>query len=112
MGRKWIYRLKKEDFAHVAQSLNIALDDRLDDMRRTLSEYYSETENDPLLVDIWAGPSITLTNAEGDNLVAKGGPQESVKRDPASKTMQRSLNKSASGRTGSTWRKNHSSSWI
>jgi len=63
MGKKWIYRLKKEDFAHVAQRLNVA-----------------ETENDPQLVDIWAeleetyhdraGPSITLTNAEGDNLVA------------------------------------------
>jgi len=49
-------------------------------MRKALSEYYSETENDPQLVDIWAeleatyydraGPSITLTNAEGDNLVA------------------------------------------
>jgi len=32
-------------------------------MRKALSEYYSETENDPQLVD-------TLTNAEGDNLVA------------------------------------------
>jgi len=49
-------------------------------MRKALSEYYSETENDPQLVNIWteleatyhdrAGPSITLTNAEGDNLVA------------------------------------------
>jgi len=52
----------------------------VDDMRKALSEYYSETENDPQLIDIWAeleatyhdraGPSITLTNAEGDNLVA------------------------------------------
>jgi len=38
-------------------------DGRLDDMRKALSEYYSETEIDPQLVD-------TLTNAEGDNLVA------------------------------------------
>jgi len=45
-------------------------------MRKALLEYYSETENDPQLVDIWAeleatyhnraGPSITLRNAEGD----------------------------------------------
>jgi len=59
MEKKWIYRLKK---------------------RKALSEYYSETDNDPQLVDICAeleatyhnkaGPSITLTNAEGDNLVA------------------------------------------
>jgi len=27
---------------------------RLDDMRKVLSEYYSETENDPKLVNIWA----------------------------------------------------------
>jgi len=76
----WIYRLRKEDFTHVAQRLNIALKGRLDDMRKALSEYYSETENDPQLVDIWAeleatyhdraGPSIMLTNAEGDNQVA------------------------------------------
>jgi len=69
MGKKWIY---------VAQRLNVALEGRLDDMRKALSEYYSETENDPQLVDIWAeleatyydraGPSITLTNAEADNL--------------------------------------------
>jgi len=49
-------------------------------MRKTLSEYYSETENGPQFVEIWseleatyhdrAGPSITLTNAEGNNLVA------------------------------------------
>jgi len=79
MGKKWIYRLKKEDFAHVAQRLNVALEGRLEDMRKALLEYYSETENDPQLVDIWAeleatfdraGPSITLTNAEGDNMVA------------------------------------------
>jgi len=80
MGKKWIYRPKKEDFAHVGQRLNVALEGRLEDMRKALSEYYSETENDPQLVDIWAeleakyndraGPSITLTNAEGDNLVA------------------------------------------
>jgi len=80
MGMKWIYRLKKEDFAHVAQRLNVALEGRLDDMRKALSEYYSVTQNDPQLVDIWAeleatyhdgaGPSITLTNAEGGNLVA------------------------------------------
>jgi len=67
-----LYRLKKEDFAHVAQRLNVALEGRLEDM----SEYYTETENDPQLVDIWAeleatyndraGPSIT----EGENLLA------------------------------------------
>jgi len=63
VGKMWIYRLKKEDFAHVA------LEGRLNDMRKALSEYYSETENDAQLVDIWAeleatyydraGPSIT-----------------------------------------------------
>jgi len=80
MGKKWIYRLKKEDFANVAQRLNVTLDGRFEDMRKALSEYYSETDNDSQLVDIWAdleatyhdkaGPSITLTTAEGDNLVA------------------------------------------
>jgi len=25
MAKKWIYRFKKEDFAHVAQRLNVAL---------------------------------------------------------------------------------------
>jgi len=80
MGKKWIYRLKKEDFANVAQRLNVTLDGRLEDMRKELYEYYSETDNNPQIVDIWAeleatyhdkaGPSITLTNAEGDNLVA------------------------------------------
>jgi len=79
MGKKWIYRLKKEDLAHVAQRLNVALESRLDDMRKALSENYSETENDPQLVDIWAelkatyqdrpGPSITLTNSERENIV-------------------------------------------
>jgi len=54
MGKKWIYRLKKEDFAHVSQRLNVALESRLEDMRKALSEYYSETENDPQFVDIWA----------------------------------------------------------
>jgi len=44
-----------------------------------LSEFYSETENDPQFVDFFAelelafhdraGMSITLTNAEGDNIV-------------------------------------------
>jgi len=80
MGKKWTYRLKKEDFAHVAQKLNVALDGRLDDMRMALSEYSSETEKDPQLVDIWAEleatyydracPSITLKNAKRDNVVA------------------------------------------
>jgi len=80
MGKRWIYRLKKEDFTHVAQRPNVALEGRLEDMRKALSEYYSEAENDPQLVDIWAeleatyhdraAPSITLTNAEGENLVA------------------------------------------
>jgi len=80
MGKKWIYRLKKEDFAQVAQRLYVALVGRLEDMSQALSDYYSETENDQQLVDIWAeleatyhdraGPSITLTNAEGGNLVA------------------------------------------
>jgi len=45
MGKKWIYRLKKD--AHVAQKLNVVQEDRLDDMRKALSEYYSETENHP-----------------------------------------------------------------
>jgi len=75
MGKKWIYCLKKEDFAKVAQRLNVALDCSLEDMRKALSEYYSETESDPQIIDIWAelhihdraDPSITLTNAEGDN---------------------------------------------
>jgi len=62
-----------------AQRPNVTLEGRLDDMRKELSEYYSERENDPQLVDIWAeqeatchdraDPSIKLTNAEGDNLV-------------------------------------------
>jgi len=107
MGKKWIYRLKKEDFAHVAQMLNVALEDRLGDMRKALSEYYSETEKDPQLVDIWAeleatyhdkaGPSITLTNAAGDNLVASLTidnlqiEAHRRPRDPASRTMQRSV---------------------
>jgi len=134
MGKKWIYRLKKEDFAHVAQKLNVALEGRLDDMRKALSEYYSETENDPQLFDIWAeleatyhdgaGPSITFTNAKGDHLVARlsidnmqkeAHKRESsqdrktaaLTRDQASRTMQRSLNRSANGRSGSTGRKNH-----
>jgi len=78
MVKKWIYRLKKEDFAHAALRLNITVDDRLVDMRNALSECYSETENDPQVVDIWAEvetayydkvcPSIALTDAEGYNL--------------------------------------------
>jgi len=89
MGKKWIYRLKKEDFANVAQRLNVTLDGRLEDMGKALSEYYSETDNDPQLFDIWANleatyhdkadPSITLTNAEGNDLVAKEGEQERIK---------------------------------
>jgi len=39
MGKKWIYHLKKDDFAHVAQRLNVAVEGRLDDMRKALSEY-------------------------------------------------------------------------
>jgi len=80
MGKKWIYRLKKEDFSNVAQGLNVTLDGRLEDLKKALSEYYSETDNDPQLVDIWAeleatyhdnaGPCITLSNAQGNNLVA------------------------------------------
>jgi len=38
MGKKWIYRLKKEDFNHVAQRLNVALKGRLDDIRKKLSD--------------------------------------------------------------------------
>jgi len=34
MGKKWIYHLKKDDFAHVAQRLNVAVEGRLDDMRK------------------------------------------------------------------------------
>jgi len=55
MGKKWIYRLKKEDFANVAQRPYVTLDGKLEDM----TTYHDK-----------AGPSITLTNAEGDNLVA------------------------------------------
>jgi len=61
-------------------------------MRKALSEYYSETENDPQLVDIWAelettyhdraGPSITLTNSEGDNLVASLSQCSTCKKRP------------------------------
>jgi len=40
MGKKWIYRLEKEDFANVAQRFNVALDGRLEDIRMALSEYY------------------------------------------------------------------------
>jgi len=71
---------KKEDIAHVAQGLNVALEGRLDNMRKALSEYYSKSKNDPQLVDIWAEleatyydracPSITLKNAKRDNVVA------------------------------------------
>ncbi|KAH8349458.1 hypothetical protein KR084_005219, partial [Drosophila pseudotakahashii] len=80
MGKKWIYRLKTEDFAYVAEMLNIALEGRTDDKRKALSEYYSETENDPKLAGIWVeleaaypektAPSITLTPAEGEDLLA------------------------------------------
>jgi len=93
-------------------------------MRKALSEYYSETENDPQLVDIWAeleatyhdrtGPSITLTNAEGDNLVASlsiDNMKKEAHRRESGRTMQRSLNRSVNGRSGSTGRKNHFSSW-
>jgi len=75
MGKKWIYCLKTENFAYVAQRLDIALKGKAEDKRMALSEYYSE-----ILVGIWTeleaaypeknGPSITLTNAEGENLVA------------------------------------------
>jgi len=37
MGKKWIYRLKKEDFANDAQRLNVTVDGRLEDMRKALS---------------------------------------------------------------------------
>jgi len=40
MAMKWIYRLEKEEFANVAQRLNVALDGRLEDIRIALSEYY------------------------------------------------------------------------
>jgi len=58
MGKKWIYCLKKEDFAKVAQRLNVALDCSLEDMRKALSEYYSETESDPQLIVL--NPFITI----------------------------------------------------
>jgi len=61
MGKKWIYRLKKEDYANVAQRLNVTLDGRLEDMRKALSEYYSETDNNPQLVDTWAELEATTT---------------------------------------------------
>jgi len=56
MEKKRIYRLKKEHFANVAQRLNVTLDGRLEDMRKALSEYYSETDNDSLT----SGPSWKL----------------------------------------------------
>jgi len=31
--KKWIYRLKKENFANVAHKLNVTLDGRFEDMR-------------------------------------------------------------------------------
>jgi len=40
MRKKWIYRLKKKDFANVSQRINVALDGRLDDMRKALSKLY------------------------------------------------------------------------
>jgi len=75
MGKMWFHRLKKEDFAHATQRLNVALDGRLEEMRKALSDLHSETENDPQLVELEetdidrAGTSITLTNAEGENLL-------------------------------------------
>jgi len=130
MGKKWIYRLKKEDFANVAQRLNVTLDGRLEDMRKALSEYYSETDNDTQLVDIWdeleatyhdkGGPNITLTNAEGDNLAYKRGKQEGIKPrqennsadlETQSVRLCKDRYRSANSRSGSTGRKTRSSSW-
>jgi len=99
-------------------------------MRKALSEYYSETENDPQLVDIWveleatyhdrADPSITLTNAEGDNLVASlsidNMQKEAHRRESSQdrktaaltpRPSQSDYAKVANGRSGSTGRKNH-----
>ncbi|XP_070068145.1 uncharacterized protein [Drosophila takahashii] len=97
MGKKWIYRLKTEDFAYVAERLNIALEGRTDDKRKAFSEYYSETENDPKLAGIWVeleaaypeeiAPSITLTPAEEEDLLASlsidNMQQEAQKRVPS-----------------------------
>jgi len=89
MGRKWVYRLKKEDFANVAQRLNVALDGRLEDMRKALSEYYSETDNDPQLIgpemsphafayqdDIGSLAGRTQGQPNGSVPMAKGGKSE------------------------------------
>jgi len=57
MGKKWIYRLKKEDFAHVAQRINVALEGRLEDMRKALSEDASpSTQVDGARVFIYIHP--------------------------------------------------------
>jgi len=42
------------DLADVTRRLNVTVDGRLDDMRKSLSKCYSETENDPQFADIWA----------------------------------------------------------
>jgi len=44
MEKKWNYRLKKENFDNVAQRLNVTLAGRLENMRKALSEYYSDNE--------------------------------------------------------------------
>jgi len=124
MEKKGIYRLKKEDFYHVEQRLNVALEGRLDNMKKAQSEYYSETENDPQLVDIWveleatyhggAGPSITLTNAEGENLVASlsiENLQKRTNRRESSHDRKTAALISRLSQSGSTGRKNNLSSW-
>jgi len=63
MGKKWIYRLKKEDFANVAQRLNVTLDGRLEDMRKALSEYYSVVRNRNDL-DVWTVCNFILDGFE------------------------------------------------
>jgi len=123
MGQKWIFRLKTEDFVCVAQRPNIALKEKSEGKSRALSEYYSETENDQKPVGIWT--ELEAANrpkhyADKRQQPAGNLQKESQKRDASRErkttapTMQRSLSKSANGRSGSTVGRNHlsfSSKW-
>jgi len=55
MGKKW---LKMEDFANIAQRLNVTLDGRLEDMRKAQ------------LVDIWAELEATYHDKAGPSFLA------------------------------------------
>jgi len=57
MGRSLIYRVKKEDFPHVAHRLGISLTGRSEDVRGTLTEKYSPTG------------SFRVTLPEGEGLI-------------------------------------------